>query len=161
MSDKFYTSFYVDDGEVTYSNVKPTEDKKVLARMLADNPFLEWLEDEILEQTQIGTEDTKDSFKGRWNAYTLKKCRNKYLTIMGQLREDELSKVVADRIWTPVDNRLPVEDGWYIATLDGSGYGETGRTIDVSHFVGGRWVNAEGDYEKVYAWLDAKPYAGN
>ena len=25
MSDKFYTSFYVDDGEVTYSNVKPTE----------------------------------------------------------------------------------------------------------------------------------------
>lgn len=161
MSDKFYTSFYVDDGQVTYSApVKPTEDKKVLARMLADNPFLEWLEDEIMEQTQLGTEDSKDSFKGRWNAYTLKKCRTKYLAIMGQLKEDDLSKVVADRLWTPVENRLPVENGWYIATLDGEGYGEEDRTIDVSHFVDGQWLNAEGYMEKVYAWLDAKPYQG-
>lgn len=162
MSDKYITSFYIDDGSITYPErqERPGEDRKVIAKLLADGPFLEWLNDEIKEQTEIGTEDSRDSFKGRWNAYQLKRIRSKYLGIMNGLAFEDAYGDVIDRLWTPVEVKNPSKDGWYIATLDGKNYGDDGRTVDVCHFLNGRWVDAEGYDEKVYAWLDVGPYEG-
>ena len=163
MSNKYYTSFYVDYGVLNYPTPnfnKPSEDKKVLAKLLADGPFLEWLNNEITEQTVLGTEDTKDSFKNRWNAYQLKRMRSKYLGIMNGMTFDDAFDDAINKLWISPKVKTPQKDGWYVVTIDGYDYGDEDRAIDVSKWSDGRWTNGENENEEVYAWLDIRPYSG-
>ena len=161
MSNKYYTSFYVDDGVINYPALnKPSDDKKVLAKLLADGPFLEWLNDEIMEQTELGTEDTKDSYKNRWNAYQLKKIRSKYLGIMNGMTYEDAYDDAINKLWIPANMKSPMHDGWYIVTIDGEYYGDEDRAVDVSKWADGKWSNGEGETEEVFAWLDVNPYSG-
>lgn len=160
MSNKYYTSFYIEDGVINYPTVnKPKDENKVLAKLLADGPFLDWLNEEIKEQTELGTEDSKDSFKGRWNAYQMKRIRSKYLGIMNGMVYDEAYDDAINKLWIPVNTRCPVVDDWYVVTIDGEGYGEENRTIDIIRWSDGKWADVDSNVG-VYAWLDLNPYNG-
>ena len=160
MSNKYYTSFYIEDGEINYPVYnKPKDETKVIAKLLADGPFLEWLNEEINEQTDLGTEDSRDSYKARWFAYNLKRIRSKYLGIMnGIVYEDSYDDAI-NKMWTPVNVRCPKVDGWYVVTIDGKDYGEESRTIDVIRWTDGKWADVDEDIS-VFAWLDITPYSG-
>lgn len=54
--------------------------------------------------------------------------------------------------WIPVTDRLPEEDGFYIATLDGEICGEEEPFVGLAEFENGKWVDDEEDYRCIFAW---------
>ena len=63
--------------------------------------------------------------------------------------------------WIPVSERLPENDGFYIATLDGKIVGDDRPFSGLAEFEDGTWVDDEEDYKCVIAWKPLpEPYQG-
>lgn len=54
--------------------------------------------------------------------------------------------------WIPCSERLPEEDGIYLATLDGEIVGEDKPFSGLAEFENGKWIDDEEDYQCVLAW---------
>ena len=54
--------------------------------------------------------------------------------------------------WIPCSERLPEEDGFYLATLDGEIVGEEKPFSGLAEFENGKWIDDEEDYQCVLAW---------
>ena len=54
--------------------------------------------------------------------------------------------------WIPVEERLPEEDGFYIATMDGKIVGQEEPFVGLAEFENGKWIDDEEDYKCVIAW---------
>ena len=54
--------------------------------------------------------------------------------------------------WIPVEERLPEEDGFYIATMDGEIVGQEESFVGLAEFENGLWVDDDIDYRCIIAW---------
>ena len=54
--------------------------------------------------------------------------------------------------WVSVEERLPGENGFYIATMDGEIVGQKESFVGLAEFEDGKWVDDEADYKCVIAW---------
>lgn len=54
--------------------------------------------------------------------------------------------------WIPVEERLPEEDGFYLATLDGEICGQEEAFTGLAEFEHGKWIDDEEGYKCVLAW---------
>ena len=54
--------------------------------------------------------------------------------------------------WVSVEERLPENDGIYIATMDGEIVGQKIPFTGLAEFENGKWVDDEDDYNCVIAW---------
>lgn len=54
--------------------------------------------------------------------------------------------------WIPCSERLPEEDGFYLATLDGEIAGEEKPFSGLAEFENGKWVDDDEDYQCIIAW---------
>ena len=57
-----------------------------------------------------------------------------------------------DAGWIPVKERLPEEDGFYIATMNGEVAGQEEPFTGLTEFENGKWIDDEDDYKYVIAW---------
>ena len=82
---------------------------------------------------------------------------NQILDAMKQ-RNDDIKDVINElreitrNGWIPVSDRLPKENGFYLATLDGEIAGEDKPFTSIAEFEDGKWVDDEDDYQCVLAW---------
>lgn len=61
--------------------------------------------------------------------------------------------------WIPCSERLPEEDGFYLATCDGEICGKDGSFTGLAEYENGKWVDDEDDYQCVLAWMPLpEPY---
>jgi hypothetical protein len=61
--------------------------------------------------------------------------------------------------WIPVSERLPEENGFYLATCDGKICGENEPFTGLAEYENGKWVDDEEDYQCVLAWMPLpQPY---
>ena len=61
--------------------------------------------------------------------------------------------------WIARSERLPEEDGFYLATLDGEIAGEEKPFSGLAEFENGKWVDDDEDYQCIIAWQPLpKPY---
>ena len=64
--------------------------------------------------------------------------------------------------WIPVEERLPEEDGFYLATLDGEICGKEEAFTGLAEFEHGKWIDDEEGYKCVLAWQPLpEPYIKN
>ena len=54
--------------------------------------------------------------------------------------------------WIPVEEPLPEEDGFYIATMDGEIVDQQEPFTGLAEFENGKWIDDEDDYRCVIAW---------
>ena len=54
--------------------------------------------------------------------------------------------------WIPVEERLPEEDGFYIATIDGEIVGQEESFVGLAEFEDDFWVDDDIDYKCIIAW---------
>lgn len=61
--------------------------------------------------------------------------------------------------WIACEDRLPNQDGFYLATIDGEIAGEDKPFSGLAEFENGKWVDDEDDYQCILAWQPLpKPY---
>lgn len=62
--------------------------------------------------------------------------------------------------WIPVDERLPEDDGFYIATMDGEIVGQEEPFVGLAELENGLWVDDDIDYRCIIAWQSLpEPYS--
>ena len=67
-----------------------------------------------------------------------------------------------DNGWIPVSEKLPEEDGFYLATLDGEICGQEEAFTGLAEFEHGKWIDDEEGYKCVLAWQPLpEPYIKN
>jgi hypothetical protein len=72
---------------------------------------------------------------------------------------EELPPVTPTQRWIPVSERLPEENGFYLATCDGEICGENEPFTGLAEYENGKWVDDEEDYQCVLAWMPLpEPY---
>ena len=54
--------------------------------------------------------------------------------------------------WIPVEERLPEDDGFYIATMDGGIVGQEEPFVGLAELENGLWVDDDIDYRCIIAW---------
>lgn len=54
--------------------------------------------------------------------------------------------------WIPVEEELPEEDGFYIATIDGEICGQEKPFSGLAEFENRKWIDDEEDYKCILAW---------
>lgn len=54
--------------------------------------------------------------------------------------------------WIPVEERLPEEDGFYMATIDGGIVGQEESFVGLAELENGLWIDDDIDYECIIAW---------
>ena len=64
-----------------------------------------------------------------------------------------LPPVTSQQKWIPCSERLPAEDGFYLATCNGEICGESEPFSGLAEFQNGKWVDDEEDYQCVVAWM--------
>ncbi|MGI5947749.1 MAG: DUF551 domain-containing protein [Lachnospiraceae bacterium] len=75
------------------------------------------------------------------------------------LTPEEVEQLKESKRWIPVEERLPEDDGFYIATLDGEICGEEQPFAGLAEFENGKWVDDEEDYRCIFAWIPLpEPY---
>jgi hypothetical protein len=68
-------------------------------------------------------------------------------------------KALESQRWIPVSERLPEENGIYLATYDGEICGENEPFTGLAEYENGKWVDDEEDYQCVIAWMPLpEPY---
>ncbi len=61
--------------------------------------------------------------------------------------------------WIPAEERLPEQDGFYLAVLDGEIAGENKPFVGMAEFEKGKWIDDEEDYQCIIAWMPLpEPY---
>ncbi len=61
--------------------------------------------------------------------------------------------------WIPVEERLPEQDGIYLAVFDGEIAGENKPFVGMAEFEKGKWIDDEEDYQCIIAWMPLpEPY---
>jgi hypothetical protein len=72
---------------------------------------------------------------------------------------EEIMLALEQTRWIPCSERLPEEDGFYLATCDGEICGEDEPISGMAEFENGKWVDDEDDYQCVLAWMPLpEPY---
>lgn len=62
--------------------------------------------------------------------------------------------------WIPVEERLPEDDGFYIATMDGEIVGQEEPFVGLAELENGLWVDDDIDYRCIIAWQSLpEPYS--
>ena len=62
--------------------------------------------------------------------------------------------------WIPVEERLPEDDGFYIATMDGGIVGQEEPFVGLAELKNGLWVDDDIDYRCIIAWQSLpEPYS--
>lgn len=54
--------------------------------------------------------------------------------------------------WIPCSERMPENDGFYLATIDGEIAGEDKPFSGLAEFENGKWIDDEEDYQCIIAW---------
>lgn len=54
--------------------------------------------------------------------------------------------------WIPCSQRMPENDGFYLATIDGEIAGEDKPFSGLAEFENGKWIDDEEDYQCIIAW---------
>lgn len=68
------------------------------------------------------------------------------------LTPEQIKKLKEENDWIPVEERLPEENGFYIATMDGKIVGQEEPFVGLAEFEDGKWIDDEDDYKCVIAW---------
>lgn len=126
-------------------------------------------EKKLIEEFEKCMNDTaylKNKYSG---AAQLKDCTGKNIMYdHAEIAHNVISEVI-EKIneqpkvgeWIPVSERLPENDGFYLATLDGAIVGENRPFTGLAEFEDGKWIDDEEDYKCVIAWQPLpEPYQG-
>ena len=105
--------------------------------------LLKMYEDRFIELQKAHRTDTQSGVN--WCINTLK----------------DMPPVAPTQNWIPVSERLPEENGFYLATCDGEICGENEHFTGLAEYENGKWVDDEEDYQCVLAWMPLpEPYKG-
>lgn len=106
---------------------------------------------------KVSKEDEGKIFEVRSNQFEI--CGTQCVLLKGKrggyaidaLTEVETEKETAGK-WIPCSERLPENDGFYLATIDGEIAGEEKSFTGLAEFENGQWIDDEEDYKCIIAW---------
>ena len=113
-----------------------------------------------LEKTLLEIESSIKDHERRGNTHTqsvLEQARDIVAMCAQAARTPSELKEILERKaynegWTPVEERLPDEDGFYIATMDGGIVGQEETFVGLAELENGLWVDDDIDYKCIIAW---------